>query len=80
MTVSDALIVAESLKDFCKNVAEEAVSFGKNTKPVIELKMASNICTSLDIKNPARAFSSTLDLIKYDTTGEIVEVVQKGRG
>ena len=38
MTVTDALIVAESLKDFCKIVAKEAVSFGKVTKTSKRIK------------------------------------------
>ena len=42
MTVSDATIEAEGLKDFLKSVGKAAVNFGKNN-PVRALEIASKI-------------------------------------
>ena len=81
MTVSDATIEAEGLKDFSKSVGRAMVNFGK--------KVANNSVRALEIarigsaaasRNPRAALSATPDLIKFATTGEGIKVVQKGRG
>ena len=67
MTVSDATIEAEGLKDFFKSVGKATVNFGK--------KVANN-----PVRNPKAALAATPDLIKFATTVEGIKVVQKGRG
>ena len=82
MTVSDATIEAEGLKDFFKSVGRVTVNFGKKVakNPVRELEIASKIGSAVASRNPRAALSATLDLIKFATTGEGIKVVQKGRG
>ena len=82
MTVSDATIEAEGLKDFFKSVGKATVNFGKKVanNPVRALKIASKIGSAAASRNPRAALSVTLDLIKFATTGEGIKAVQKGRG
>ena len=68
MTVSDATIEAEGLKDFFKSVGKATVNFGK--------KVANNPVRALEIASRA-ALAATLDLIRFATTGEGIKVVQK---
>ena len=82
MTVSDATIEAEGLKDFFKSVGRATVNFGKKVanNPVRALEIASEIGSAAASRNPRAALSATPDLIKFATTGEGIKVVQKGRG
>ena len=82
MTVSDATIEAEGLKDFCISVGRATVNFGKKAanNPVRALEIASKIGSAAASRNPSSALSATPDLIKFATTGEGIKVVQKGRG
>ena len=82
MTVSDATIEAEGLKDFFKSVGKATVNFGKKVAniPIRALEIASKIGTAAASRNPRAALSATPDLIKFATTGEGINVVQKGRG
>ena len=82
MTVSDATIEAEGLKDFFKSVGKATVNFGKKVanNPIRALEIASKIGTAAASRNPRAALSATPDLIKLATTGEGIKVVQKGRG
>ena len=81
MTVSDATIEADGLKDFFKSVGRAKVDFGKKVAnyPVRELEIASKIGSAAASRNPRAALSATPDLIKFATTGEGIKVVQKGR-
>ena len=81
MTVSDATIEAEGLKDFFKYVGKATVNFGEivSNNPVRALAMASKIGSAAASRNPRAALSATPDLIKFATTGESIKVVQKGR-
>ena len=81
MTVSDAAIEAEGLKDFFKSVGKATVNFGKKVadNPVRALEIASTIGSAAARRNPRAALSATSDLIKFATTGEGLKVVQKGR-
>ena len=82
MTVSDATIEAEGLKDFFKSVGKATVNFGKKVanNAVRALEIASKIGSAAASRNPKAALAATLDLIKFATTGEGIKVVQKGRG
>ena len=82
MTVSDATIEAEGLKDFFKSVGKATVNFGKKVanNPVRALEIASKIGSAIASRNPRAALSATPDLIKFATTGEGTQVVQKRRG
>ena len=82
MTVSDATIEAEGLKDFFKTVGTATVNFGKKdaNKPLRALEISSKIGNAAASRNPRAALSATPDLIKFETTGQGIEVVQKGRG
>ena len=82
MTLSDATIEAEGLKDFFKSVGRATVNFGKQVanKPIRALEIASKIGTAAASRNPRAALSATPNLIKFATTGEGIKVVQKGRG
>ena len=82
MTVSDATIEAEGLKDFFKSVGRATVNFGRKVanNPVRALEIASKIGSAAASRNPRAAFSATPDLIKFATTGEGIKVVQEGRG
>ena len=44
------------------------------------IEIASNIGTSVAIKNPSRVLSQAHDLIKYATTGEGIKILKKCRG
>ena len=81
-TVSDAAIEAEGLKDFFKSVVRATVNFGKKVanNPIRALEIASKIGSAAASRNPRAALSATPDLIKFATTGEGINVVQKGRG
>ena len=78
MTVSDATIEAEGLKDFLKSVVKATVNFGKKVanNPVRALEIASKIGSAAATRNPRAALSATPDLIKFATTGECINVVQ----
>ena len=82
MTVSDATIEAEGLKDFFNSVGKATVNFGKKVanNPVRALEIASKIGSAAASRNARAALSATPDLIKFATTGEGIKVVQKGRG
>ena len=82
MTVSDATLEAEGLKDFLKSVGKATVNFGKKiaNNPVRALEIANKIGSAAASRNPRAALSATPDLIKFETTGEGKKVVQKGRG
>ena len=79
LTVSDATIEAEGLKDFFKSVGRATINFGKKVanNPVRALEIASKIGSAAASRNPRAA---TPNLIKFPTTGEGIKVVQKGRG
>ena len=78
MTVSDATIEAEGLKDFFKSDRKARVNFGKKVanNPVRALEIASKIGSAAASRNPRAALSVTHDLIKLATTGEGKEAVQ----
>ena len=82
LTVSDATIEAEGLKDFFKSAGRAAVNFGKKVakNPVRALELASKIGSAAESRNSRAALSATLDLNKFATTGEGIKVVEKGRG
>ena len=82
MTVSDATIEAEGLKDFFKSVGRATVNFGKKVanNPLRALERESKIGSAAASKNPKAALAATPDLIKFATAGEGIKVVQKGRG
>ena len=82
MTVSDATIEAEGLKDFFKSVGKATVNFGKNVanNPVRALEIASKKGSVAASRNPRAALSASPDVIKFATTVEGIKVVQKGRG
>ena len=82
MTVSDATIEAEGLKDFFKSVGRATVNSGKKVanNPIRALEIASKIGTAAASRNPRAALSATPDLIKFAFLGEGIKVVQKGRG
>ena len=82
MTVSDATIEADGLKDFFKSVVKATVNFEKKVanNPVRALEIASKIGSAAASRNPRAALSATPDFIKFATTGEGIKVVQKGRG
>ena len=82
MTVSDATIEDEGLKDFFKSVGKATVNFGTKVanNPVRALDIASKIGSAAASRNPRAALSATPDLIKFATTGEGIKVVQKVRG
>ena len=81
ITVSDATIEAEGLKDFFKSVSRATVNFGKKVanNPVRTLEIASKIRSAAASINPRAALSATPDLNKFATTGEGIKVVQKER-
>ena len=72
MTISDATIEAEGLKDFFKSVGKATVNFGKKVanNPVRALEIAIKIGSAAASRNPRAALSATPDLIKFATTGE----------
>ena len=82
MTVFDATIEAEGLKDFFKSVGRAAVNFGKKVanNSVRALEIASKIGSAAASRRPRAALSDKSDLIRFATTGEGIKVVQKGRG
>ena len=82
MTVSDAKIEAEGLKDFFKSVGRATANLGKKVanNPVRALEIASEIGSVAASRNPRADLSATPDLIKFATTGEGINVEQKGRG
>ena len=80
MTVSDATIEAEGLKDFFKSVGTATVNFGKKVANNPVRALASKIGSAAASKNPRAFLSATPDLNKFATTGEGINVVQKGRG
>ena len=57
MTVSDATIEAEGLKDFFKSVGRATVNFGKKVanNPIRALEIASKIGTAAASRNPRAA-------------------------
>ena len=82
LTVSDATIEAEGLKDFFKSVGKSTVNFGKKVanKTLKALEITSKIGSAAASRTPRAALSATLDLIKVANTGGGIKVVQKGRG
>ena len=81
MTVPDATIEAEGLKDSFKSVGKATVNFGNKVanNPVRALERAGKRGIAAASRNPRAALSATPDLIKFATTGEGLKVVQKGR-
>ena len=63
MTVSDATIEAEGLKDFFKSVGKATVNFGKKVadNPVRALEIASKTGSAAASRNPRAALSATPD-------------------
>ena len=82
MTVSDATIEAEGLKDFFKSVGRATVNFGKKVanNAVRALEIASKIGSAAASRNPRAALPATPNLIKFATIGEGTKVLQKGTG
>ena len=82
MTVSDATIEAEGLKDFFKSVGRATVIFGKKVanNPLRALEIASKMGSAAASRNPRAALSAAPDLIKFATTSEGIKLAQKGRG
>ena len=82
LSVSDAIIEAEGLKDFFKSVGRASVNFGKKVadNPARALEIASKQRSAAASRTPRAALSATPDLIKLATTGESIKVVQKSRG
>ena len=82
MTVSDAKIEAEGLKDFFKSVGRATNNLGKKVanNPVRALEIASKKGSASASRNPRAALSATPDLFKFATTGEGMKLVQKVRG
>ena len=82
MTVSDATIEAEGLKDFFKSADKATVNFWSKVanNPVRALEISSKTRSAAASWNPRAALSATPDLIKFATTGDVIRVVQKGRG
>ena len=82
MTLSDAKIAAEGLKEFLKSVVKATVNFGMRVanNPVRALEIESKIRSAATSRNPRAVLSATPDLTKFATTGEGIKVVQKGRG
>ena len=72
LTVSDATIEAEGLKDFFKSVGRATINFGKKVAndPARALEIASKIGSAAATRNFKAALSATPDLIKFATTGE----------
>ena len=72
MTVSDATIEAEGLKDFFKSVGRATANVGKKVanNPVRALEKASQIGSAAASRNPRAILAATPDLIKFATTGE----------
>ena len=81
MTVNDETIEAEGLNDCFKIAGKATVNFGKKVadNPVRALEIASKKESAAASRNPRAALSATPDLIKFATTGEGINVVQKGR-
>ena len=82
MTVFDATIEAEGLKDFFKSFGKATVNFGKKVanNPVRALEITSKIGSAATSRNPRAALAAKPDLIKFANTGEGIKVVQKARG
>ena len=82
MTLSDATIEAEELKDVSKNVGKATVNFGKKVanNQVRALEIASYIGSAAASRNPRAALSATPGLFIFATTCEGIRVAQKGRG
>ena len=82
MTVSDATIEAEGLKDFFKGVGRATVNFGKKVANnlVRALEIASKIGSAAASRKPRAALSAKPDLFKFATTDECIKVIQKGWG
>ena len=82
MTVSDAKIEAEGLKDFFKCVGMAIVNFGKKVEndPERALEIANNIGSAAASRNTRAALSATPDITRFATTVEGIRVVQNGRG
>ena len=72
MTVCDAKIETEGLKDFFKSVGRATVNFGIKVanNPVRAIEVASKIGSAAASKNPRVVVSATSDLIKFATTGD----------
>ena len=81
MTVTDATIEAEGLKDFTISFGRATVNFGKKVanNPVRALEIACKIGSAAASKKPRAALSTRLDLNKIVNTGKGRKVVQKGR-
>ena len=82
MTVSDATIEAEELKDFFKIVDRATDNFGKKVanNPVRALETASKKGSAAASRIPRAALSATPDLIKFAIFDVGIKIVQKGRG
>ena len=77
MTVSDAKIEAEGLKDFFKSVGKAKVNFGKkvsnNTERALEIE--SKIGSTAATKIARAVLSAPLDFFKVAITGECIKLV-----
>ena len=82
MSVPDATIEAEGLKDLFKCVGKATVNFGKKVanNPLRALEIASKMGSADACRNPQAFLASIPDLIELATTDEGIRVVQKNRG
>ena len=81
MTVNDATLEAEGVKDFCRSVGKATVNFGIKVanNPIREIEIASKIGSAAATKNPRAALAATPDLFEFATIGQVIRVVQKRR-
>ena len=81
MSISDATIEAEGLKDCFKSVDRATVNFGNkvSNNPVRALEKVIKIGSAAACRNPKATLAATPDLMKFATISEGIKVVQKGR-
>ena len=78
--MSDAVIVAECLKNFQKNLVEQQIVLERNANDhVSELKISSNIGSPTASQLFCRVLSSNSDIDKITTAGVGISDVQKYR-
>ena len=79
MTVSDATLEADGLKDFFKSVDRSTVNFGKKVanNPIRDLEIANKIGSSAATRIPRAPLAATLDLNKFAKAAECINVIQK---
>ena len=79
VTVSDATIGAEGLKDFFKNVGKATVNFDKKltNNPVRAIKIADKLGSAAASRNSKAALAAIPELANFATPGEGIKVVQR---